>query len=451
MSQTLGHIPSRLPPGPPPPRHVLDELLYLRDLKQDVLGTVAQRFATYGDVYYGKIRGQGIFSAMDPEFLRSVLVTEASSFRRRTIDLEFLGNGVLTSTGEDWRRKRRRLQPGFRHDSVLGYAALIGEETERMLARVRPGSRLELHSSLRDLTLRVVCRALFGQQFTGNAERLGHATRVLQEAVLRPKFLPSWMTSPAQLRHRRMQARVDRDVYRILERAESDPGSLLSQLRAQQAASGEDGPESREELRDEVVTLLLAGHETTALALTWAFYLLALHPEQDERLAEEIARVSRGERIDGRHFAELEATGRVLKEAVRLYPPVYVIPRVCTAAVDIGRYRVSAGDELWLWVYFMHHDARWFSLPERFNPERFLSEGAGAFPPHAYIPFGAGSRSCIGQGFAMLEAVLVIAQVLQRFRLVLSDSRPVFLRPRITLAPARSIEVRLEPRRGTRP
>jgi len=425
---------------------VLDELLYLRELEKDVLGTVAQRFAAYGDVYYGKIRGQGVFSAMDPEFIQSVLVTQASSFRRRTIDLEFLGNGVLTSTGEDWRRKRRRLQPGFRHDSVLGYGALIGEETERMLARLRAGSRLELHASMRDLTLRIVCRALFGQQFAGNAARLGHATRVLQEAVLQPKFLPPWLPTPARLRHRRMMARVDRDVYQILQRTESEPGSLLAQLRAQLAASGEDGPESREELRDEVVTLLLAGHETTALALTWAFYLLALHPEEDQRLAEEIARVSAGARIGAEHFAGLEHTGRVLKEAVRLYPPVYVIPRVCTSGVEIGSYRIHAGDEIWLWVYFMHHDARWFSLPERFNPERFLPEAAAALPTRAYLPFGAGSRSCIGQGFAMLEAVLVIAQVLQRFRLELTDSRPVFLRPRITLAPARPLRVRLQTR-----
>jgi cytochrome P450 len=426
---------------------VLDELLYLRELRKDVLGTVAQRFAVYGDVYYGKIRGQGIFSAMDPEFMHAVLVSQANCFRRRTIDLEFLGNGVLTSTGEDWRRKRRRLQPGFRHDSVLGYGALIADETERMLAGLRTGSRLELHATLRDLTLRIVCRALFGQQFAGNAERLGHATRVLQEAVLRPKFLPPWALTPANLRHRHMQARVDRDVYQILERTESEPGSLLSQLRAQLAASGEDGPESREELRDEVVTLLLAGHETTALALTWAFYLLALHPEQDERVAAEIAGVSGGARIDARHYSGLQWTQRALKETVRLYPPVYVIPRVCTAGVNIGSYRISAGDELWLWVYFMHHDARWFSQPERFNPERFLPEIETALHPHCYIPFGAGSRSCIGQGFAMLEAVLVIAQVLQRFRLELVDSRPVFLRPRITLAPARPLRVRLQARR----
>jgi cytochrome P450 len=430
---------------------VWEELLYFRDLKRDVLGTIAQRFATYGDVYYGRIRGHGIFSAMDPEFLHAVLVSEAQSFRRRTIDLEFLGNGVLTSNGEEWRAKRRRLQPGFRHESIQGYAGLIAEEVERLLADRRPGSPLELHSSMRDLTLRVVCRALFGQEFSGDADALGRATRILQEAVLRPKLLPAWAPTPANLQHRRMRARIDRQVYRILDRGDAAPGSLLSTLRARLDAGDGNGSDSdshanRQELRDEVVTLLLAGHETTALALTWAFYLVALHPDIDQLLGEEIARVCSGQVPGAQHVPELALTQRVLDETVRLYPPVYVIPRVCTRSVRIGRYAVDAGDELWLWVYFMQRDARWFHLPDRFDPARFAPGGEASQHPRAYVPFGTGLRSCIGRGFATLEAVLVLASVLQRFRLELSDHRPVFARPRITLAPARPIRVRLHAR-----
>jgi cytochrome P450 len=457
LMQTNAVLPS--PPGPPSPQHLWQELLYFRDLKRDVLGAIAQRFATYGDVYYGRVRGQGVFSAMDPEFLHAVLVTEASAFRRRTIDLEFLGNGVLTSNGEEWRIKRRRLQPGFRHDSTLGYAPLIGEEVERLLARQPTGSLLELHSGMRDVTLRVVCRALFGQEFSGDAEELGRATRVLQEAVLRPKILPAWAPTPANLQHRRMLARVDRHVYRILDHGTSEPGSLLSMLRAKLGDGTDAGGaglggagaggarEARQELRDEVVTLLLAGHETTALALTWAFYLVALHPHIDQLLAEEIAQVSGGQALRAEHVPGLALTQRVLDETVRLYPPVYVIPRVCTRAVQIGPYGVEAGDELWLWVYFMQRDARWFRLPERFDPARFLPGGEASQHPRAYLPFGAGLRSCIGRGFATLEAVLVLASVLQRFRLELTDYRPVFPRPRITLAPGRPLRVRLRARR----
>jgi cytochrome P450 len=441
--------PGLYPPGPPPPRHVWDELLYFRDLKRDVIGTVAQRFAAYGDVYYGRVRGHGVFSAMDPEFLHAVLVTEAQAFRRRTIDLEFLGNGVLTSSGKEWRRKRRRVQPGFRHESVLGYAELIREETERLLSPLRPGSVLELHSSMRDFTLRVVCRALFGQEFSGNADRLGRATRILQEAVLRPKILPAWAPTPANLQHRRMRALVDRQVYRILDQSQGTPGSLLSLLREsllRESPGSSPDAGAREELRDEVVTLLIAGHETTALALTWAFYLVALHPQVDQPLAEEIARVTGGAAVRAEHFAGLELTQRVLEETVRLYPPVYVIPRVCTRSVRIGPFDVRDGDEVWLWVYFMQRDARWFRLPERFDPERFAPDGEHSRNPRAYVPFGAGQRSCIGKGFATLEAVLAIASVLQRFRLELTDHRPLFPRPRITLAPGRPVRVRLRAR-----
>jgi len=456
---------SVLPPGPPSPRHLWEELLYLRDLKRDLIGTIAQRFATYGDVYYGSARGQGAFSAMDPEFLHTVLVSEAQSFRRRTIDLEFLGNGVLTSNGEQWRAQRRRLQPGFRHESIQGYATLIRQEVERLLDGQRPGSLLELHASMRDVTLRVVCRALFGQEFSGDADALGRATRILQEAVLRPKILPAWAPTPANLQHRRMRARVDRQVYRILDRGDAAPGSLLATLRAQLDGAQLDGTQlngaggggggnaaaNRQELRDEVVTLLLAGHETTALALTWALYLVALHPNIDQLLGEEIARVCAGQPPAAEHVPRLELTQRVLDETLRLYPPVYVIPRVCTRSVRVGRYAIKAGDELWLWVYFMQRDARWFSLPERFDPDRFAPGGEASRHPRAYLPFGAGIRSCIGRGFATLEAVLVLASVLQRFRLELSDHRPVFARPRITLAPARPIRVRLHARGGGPP
>jgi cytochrome P450 len=424
---------------------LLQELLYFEELRKDVLGTLAQRFAVYGDVYYSSVRGHGAFSAMDPEFIHAVLVTKASSFRRRTIDLEFLGNGVLTSHGEDWRRRRRRLNPGFRHDMIAGYAALMRAEVEGWLGGLEAGTHLELHESMRDLTLRIVCSALFGQQFGGDARELGRATRILQEAVLRPKILPPWVPTPYRLRHRYMSRLVDRQVYAIIDRGESAPGSLLSALRTALDA-GE--PASREELRDEVVTLLLAGHETTALALTWAFYLIALHPKIDERIAEELERVTGGETPDHRHFERLEFTRRVLDETMRLYPPVYVVPRVCIEPVKVGGYWISPGNEVWLWSYFMHRDARWFSLPDRFDPDRFLSRAQSAHSLRTYLPFGAGMRSCIGQGFATLEAVLVIAAVLQRFRPELTDARPVYPHPRITLSPGRAVRVRMHARRA---
>jgi cytochrome P450 len=240
-----------------------------------------------------------------------------------------------------------------------------------------------------------------------------------------------------------VHALIDDEVFSILDRS-IEPGSLLAELRA---ATDEAGSMSRQQLRDEVVTLLLAGHETTALALTWALYLVALRPELDAALATEIQQVRPTGPIGIDDLEKLDLSGRVLKETLRLYPPAYVVPRVCAEPVDIGGYRIQPGSEVWLWIYFMHHDARWFRQPERFDPDRFLDGGEVAKNPNSYVPFGLGMRSCVGRHFAMLEAVIVLAGILRRFRVRCLDSRPLRPLPRITLAPSRPVRVRLEARR----
>jgi cytochrome P450 len=410
-------------------------------MRRDVLGTVGQRFATYGDLYYAEAPDVDMYSTCHPELIQQVLVTQARSFRKRTKDLELLGNGLLTSDGEEWRRQRRRIQPGFRHESIQRYAQLIASEAQSLLNGLRDGAVLDLRKEMMQLTLRIVCRALFGQHFAGRSERLARAIKVLQEQVLLPKLFPQWLPTPSNLLRRHMFREVDREVYPIIDRG-GEPGSLLSDLIAM---TDEEGAMSRQQLRDEVVTLFLAGHETTALTLTWAFYQLALHPELDAELGDSLL-------ADGTELAKLQPARvplaeRVLFETMRLYPPAYVIPRVCAEPVDLGGYRIQPGAEVWMWVYFMHHDARWFEEPERFRPERFLPEAEAARRPNTFIPFGAGSRACVGRHFAMLEAVLCLAAVLRRFKLRLVSPRTVRLHPRITLAPARPIHVRLEARR----
>ena len=429
------------PPGPAAARHLFEELRYLDDLRRDVLGTVAQRFATYGDLYYAEAAAVDVYSTCHPELIHQVLVTQARAFHKRTTDLELLGNGLLTSDGDEWRRQRRRIQPGFRHESIQRYARLIADEAEQLALGAKDGDVLDLRREMMQLTLRIVCRALFGQHFAGRSERLARAIRVLQEQVILPKFFPPWVPSPGNLLRRHMIGEVDREVFPIIDRG-GEPGSLLSDLIA---LADEVGAMSRQKLRDVVVTLFLAGHETTALALTWACYQLALHPEVDAELGQELASAPADlARVEP---AKLPLTERVLLETMRLYPPAYVIPRVCAQPVELAGYRLKPGAEIWMWVYFMHHDARWFDEPERFRPERFLPEAEALRPPNTYIPFGAGSRACVGRHFAMLEAQLCLAALLRRFRLRLVSSRTMRLHPRITLAPARPIHVRLEARR----
>jgi cytochrome P450 len=424
------------PPGPAASRHLLEELRALDDLRRDVLGTVGQRFATYGDLYYAEAPGVDMYHTCHPDLAQQVLVTQARAFKKRTLDLEVLGNGLLTSDGDDWRRQRRRIQPGFRHESIQRYAKLIVEETELLVSTLRDGRVLDLRREMMQLTLRIVCRALFGQHFAGRSERLARAMRVLQEQVFLPKFFPQWVPSPGNLLRRLMINEVDREVYPIIDRG-GEPGSLLADLIAM---TDDEGAMTRRQLRDEVVTLFLAGHETTALVLTWTFYELALHPDIDLALADELHRAPSD--LSTAQLSHFPLAERVLNETMRLYPPAYVVPRVCAEPVELGGYRISPGAEVWTWIYFMHHDARWFQEPERFRPERFLPQAEAARKPGAFVPFGAGSRACVGRHFAMLEAVLAVAAVLRRFRLELDSPRTIRLHPRITLAPGRPIHVR---------
>lgn len=429
------------PPGPAAARHLFEELRALDDLRRDVLGTVGQRFATYGDFYYAEAADVDLYSTCHPDLIQRVLVTDARSYVKRREDLEVLGNGLLTSDGEEWRRQRRRIQPGFRHESIQRYAALIAEEAETTLGGIRDGDVIDARREMMQLTLRIVCRALFGQHFAGRSRQLARAVHVLQEQVFLPKLFPEWLPTPGNLLRRHMMREVDREVFPIIDRG-GEPGSLLADLIAM---TDHEGAMTREQLRDEVVTLFLAGHETTALLLTWTLYQLAQHPEIDEQLADEVRRLPRDlSRLDP---SQVPLCGRVLNETMRLYPPAYVLPRVVAEPTELGGYQLRPGAEVWMWLYFLHHDSRWFEEPERFRPDRFLPEAEAARRPGTFLPFGGGSRACVGRHFALLEAMICMAAVLRRFRPSLVSSRVVRVYPRITLAPARPIQLRLSARR----
>lgn len=430
------------PPGPPPSRGIVDELARLRDLSADVLGTIGQRFAIYGDFYYASTPIPN-YATCDPDLMHQVLVTEARSFVKRTTNLELLGKGLLMSDGDFWRRQRRLIQPGFQRESIQRYGVTITEEVEAMLSRWSRRSEVEIRREMLSLTLEIVCRALFGRRFGGNGRRLGRAVAALQEGVVRPELVPRWVPTPRRLIEQRFRAIVDSEVYAIIDAPGTPRDALLFDLKA---AADEQGQMSREQLRDEVVTLFLAGHETTALSLTWALYLVSLHPEIEAALVEEVRAVAGDAPLGAEHAPKLELTERVLKETMRLYPPAYVLPRVAAERVKIGEYFIPKGAEVWLWPYFSQRDARYFARPERFEPRRFLPDGEHARNPRAYLPFGAGSRACVGRHFAMLEAVIALASMIRRFRLTPLDARPLRPHPRITLAPARPVRMRVEQR-----
>jgi cytochrome P450 len=312
----------------------------------------------------------------------------------------------------------------------------------------------DLAAEMTTLTLRIVARTLFGQR-ADDSPRVTRAMAWLNQAFGSPDLLPRALPTPGRLRMRRAIDDLDEVVYGVIERRTAEiangahaerPRDLLQRLLDARDEQGDGEGLSPKEVRDQLVTLYLAGHDTTAHALSWTFYLLSRNPAVQHELERELRRV-----LGGRppRYEDLPALGyveRVIKEAMRIYPPVMAIPRRALRDTAIGRYAVPAGSEAIIWVYRTHHDPRFFPEPERFLPERFEDAAVDARPKHAYLPFGAGQRACIGQGFAMIEAQLIVATFVQRLQLSYAGKRAPGLRLGVTLAPTGGLPMRITAR-----
>lgn len=454
-----------LAPGPPLLRGPAERLLFLLRVAMDAPGLVGERFDRYGDVYY--VPGQrrpGLYVLRHPEHIRRVLVADAASYSRRhggfAVLSQVLGDGLLTSEGALWRRHRRMLQPAFQRRMLESYAPLVVEETERQLDGWHDGAILDVCGAMAALTLRIVARALFHHDASRNVATIARATAALQRATLGAGVLPSWMPLPGRRRLERAVAEVDRVVYGMIrQRRESPQAESRDVLQALlEAVDEEQGrPLDDREIRDELLTLVMAGHETTSHALSWTLFLLSQNPHVEARLYDELAAIPRARSVTPEDLSQLPLVERVLKESMRLYPPAYTLTRRAERDTAIDDFLVRRGSEVMIWTYWTHRDRRWFPEPERFVPERFAPEGERQLPRLAYLPFGAGPRVCIGGGFAMLNARLILATIGRRFRLRLLPGHRVRPRTRITLYPANGLPMRLysraqpaRPRRSAR-
>lgn len=460
MTQAMPEL--KLPPGPPPVRRTPWELYrYLREFQRDPAGFVARRFAEYGDMYYAPLGPTRLYVTRHPDHIREVLIDKGSSFKKTEAGnaarhlRRFLGNGLLLSNGELWRRQRRMINPALHRRQIESYAETMVSATQRMLAKWQGAASVELSAEMMHLTLAIVTKSLFDY---GVEERVGdvmHAMDTFRTVATTPAFLPSWLPLPGELRTRRALALVDGIIYRMIdERQALGPAELarrtdlLSALilaTDEEAASGDERRMTRQLLRDELLTMFLAGHETTSHALTWTFYLLSQHPAIEAKLHAELDAVLAGSPPTLESLRSLPFTDMVLNEAMRLYPPAPVVSRTAAEDTEVGGYPIPAGAELIIWLYFTHHDPRWFPEPEAFRPERF-ADGIPAAVRGAFLPFGGGSRLCIGKEFALLEARLVLATVAQRFGLQLEPGQRVAPRFAVTLSPRYGMQMQLTPR-----
>jgi cytochrome P450 len=449
------------PPGPPlRAKGVIARVRYGLNFLLDPLGFVGGRFQQFGDIYYvGAEEGQpGLYVLRHPDHLEQVLITDAKVMRKKhsafALLSQVLGDGLLTTDGDVWRRQRRLVQPAFSRARLDGYASVMADEARIEADRWRAGDVRDVGHDMMEMTLRIVCRTLFGHQIaeaTGDVSAVRDAMHAFQSSLLAMELpLPKW-ASPGQWRLARANAALDEIIYRIIaerRRTRGDgPPDLLTMLIDAKDVEGDGGGLSEQEIRDQVVTLFLAGHETTANALTWTFYLLSQNPEAEARLHEEVDRVLAGRPAALSDLPQLPYTEQVFSEAMRLYPPVYMLARQAAEDVTIGGYRVPAGSEIVMWLWHTHRDPRFWEEPWAFRPERFEKAKIAARPKSAYLPFGAGPRACIGKMFAIMEGQLALATLAARHRLELVPGHPVELRPRITLAPAHGLKMVAQPRR----
>jgi cytochrome P450 len=427
----------------------------LPDLGRDVLGFFTRCARQYGDVAGFRLASWPAVLLSHPDWVEYVLVKNHQNFIKHRFFWRHVraifGQGLLTSEGEFWHQQRRLAAPAFAGSRLNGYGGTMVQYTERMLGHWHPGQVFDAHHEAMALTLQIAAKTLFDAQADQDVAEVSRAIdQVLEQIAIRfrrPFWIPDSIPLPGNIRYRRGVQRMDRLVARIIaERRDKagDRGDLLSLL--MQARDEAGRPMSEGQIRDEVITMLLAGHETTALTVSWTWYLLGLHPAADAQLAAEVREVLGGRPPTIDDLPRLRFTGQVVSEAMRLYPPAYAIGREALKDCEIGGYRVPAGTTVYVSPWVMHRDPRWFDDPQAFRPERWDGNAARQLPRFAYMPFGGGPRICIGNRFAVMEAMLILATVAQRFRLEWQTGRPVEPMPSITLRPGGGIWFKAIPR-----
>lgn len=422
----------------------------------DAVGYFTRCVREYGDIVFLRFLGVPMCFVNRPEFIESVLVTQSNNFEKskdyRALR-RVLGNGLLTSEGDFWRRQRKLVQPAFHQERIAVYAEVMAGFTRRMMASWADGQELDIHEAMMRLTLDIVAKTLFDTDVSHEAEDVSAALDVLMGKFMRQAgfafLLPKFVPIPTTSRLQRAVKQLDKVIYGIIRQRRTSgqmSGDLLSVLLQAQDDQG-NGMTDRQ-LHDEIMTLFLAGHETTANALSWTWLLLGRNPEAAEKLDEELRAVLGGRTPTPADLPRLVYTDRVLRETMRLYPPVWIIGRRALAPFRLGEYELPAETNVLMSQLILHRDARYFPDPGRFDPDRWRPNDprCSALPRFAYFPFGGGPRVCIGAGFATMEAVLLLATIAQQFHVDLIEGQTIEMLPSVTLRPKSGIRVKVKRR-----
>ncbi len=411
----------------------------------------------HGDVVHFRLGAEHMYLLSHPEAIRDVLVTNQKNFKKgRALERAkiLLGEGLLTSEGDVHLRQRRLIQPAFHRQRIAAYGDTMVEYAARRAETWQDGQSLNIHEEMMALTLAIVGKTLFDADVEGEASDIGGALSDTFAAFNAGLFMP-WaklletLPLPATRRFKRGRARLEQTIYRIIaERRQSgaDAGDLLSMLLQARDVEGDGTGMSDTQIRDEALTLFIAGHETTAVALSWTWYLLAQHPEVEEGFHQELDGL-RGAALNAESLTHLPYSRQILTESMRLYPPAWIVGRRALGAFEAGGHRIPERSIIVMSQWVTHRDRRWFDEPERFDPDRWLPGRGSDRPKFAYFPFGGGSRLCIGEPFAWMEGVLLLAEIGRRWRFRLTSHALAEPRASITLRPRDGIGMRAELRR----
>lgn len=450
---------AKLPPGPK--ARLFNATIF--PFRRDPLKFMSSLAAEYGDIVFFRNGVERFFLISHPDHIKDMLVTSARKFAKgRALERSrlLLGQGLLTSEGEVHLRQRRLMQPAFHRQRIAGYAQAMVSYAVRWRERWRDGQDFDVHEQMTSLTLAIVGKTLFNADVESDASEVMHAITdafSLFHLIMVPfsEYLEKIPFSPVR-KLTRARERLDRIIYRIIEerrKSGTDEGDLLSMLlRAQDdAAEGDGAGMSDQQLRDECITLFLAGHETTANLLTWTWYLLAQNPEAAEKLYAEVDSAL-GSRLPSFDDVDrLPYTERVVSEALRMYPPAWIVGRRALEDHQFSEYQVPKGSLVAASQWIVHHDARFFPEPYRFDPDRWLPEARAARHKFSYFPFAAGPRQCIGEGFAWAEAILILATLAQKWRMELLPGQHIEVHPMITLRPSAPVRMKVRERCSPRP
>jgi cytochrome P450 len=408
-------------------------------------------YETYGKMAHYKVGPSHIVLVNEPEFIREILINQAHNFIKERTQKRMrilLGEGLITSDGEVHRRQRRIAAPAFHRQRIQAYGELMVERAAAMRKAWKPGVEIDISAEMMRLSLQIVARTLFAQEVTPDIESINHEVNVIMKLYNFLIALPRaedymHLPIPGLMRFRRARKHLDEVVHRMIAASRAsgvDSGDLLSMLI--RARDDEDNTAmSDEQLRDEIITIFLAGYETVANALAWTWMLLGQNPEAEAKLHAELDEVLAGRLPTLEDLPRLRYTEMVVAESMRLYPPAWAMGRQATADVTIGPYLLPKGTYFFFSQYLIQRNAENFPDPLRFEPERFTPEIKAGRSKFVYFPFGAGSRQCIGEAFAWMEATLVLATLAQKWRLRLVPGQKLEVQPKITLRPKYGVHV----------